>query len=54
MLFSARTERDAGLAIDLEASRDFTHLVLYTPRGEKYFCLENQTCSTAASPGNRA
>ena len=34
--------------IDLEATRDFTHLVLYTPRGEKYFCLENQTCSTDA------
>jgi aldose 1-epimerase len=22
--------------------------VLYTPRGERYFCLENQTCSTDA------
>jgi aldose 1-epimerase len=40
--------RGAGLGIDLEATRDFTHLVLYTPRGEKYFCLENQTCSTDA------
>jgi aldose 1-epimerase len=25
---------------------DFTHLVHYTPRGERFFCLENQTCST--------
>jgi aldose 1-epimerase len=40
--------RAAGLCIDLEATRDFTHLVLYTPRAEKYFCLENQTCSTDA------
>jgi aldose 1-epimerase len=37
-----------GLCIDLEATPDFTHLVLYTPRREKYFCLENQTCSTDA------
>jgi aldose 1-epimerase len=45
----ARIEhRGAGLAIDLEASEDFSHLVLYTPRGEKYFCVENQTCSTDA------
>ena len=40
--------RGGGLSIDLEATPDFTHLVLYTPRGEKYFCLENQTCSTDA------
>jgi aldose 1-epimerase len=40
--------RAAGFSIDLEATRDFTHLVLYTPRAEKYFCLENQTCSTDA------
>jgi aldose 1-epimerase len=45
----ARIEhRGAGLAIDLEASADFSHLVLYTPRGERYFCVENQTCSTDA------
>ena len=37
-----------SLEIDLGATPDFTHLVLYTPRGEKYFCLENQTCSTDA------
>jgi aldose 1-epimerase len=40
--------RGAGLRVDLEATEDFTHLVLYTPRGERFFCLENQTCSTDA------
>jgi aldose 1-epimerase len=45
----ARVEyRAHRLAIDLEATEDFTHLVLYTPRGERFFCLENQTCSTDA------
>ena len=32
----------------LEASADFTHLVAYTPPGENFFCIENQTCSTDA------
>ncbi len=36
------------LEIELEATADFTHLVLYIPPGKKYFCLENQTCSTDA------
>ena len=45
----ARVEyRGSGLAVDLEATDDFSHLVLYTPRGERFFCLENQTCSTDA------
>ncbi len=45
----ARVEyRASGLAVDLEATEDFSHLVLYTPRGEQFFCLENQTCSTDA------
>ncbi len=45
----ARVEyRASGLAVDLEATADFSHLVLYTPRGERFFCLENQTCSTDA------
>lgn len=43
----ARIEhRDLGIAINLEASEDFTHAVLYSPHGEEFFCLENQTCST--------
>jgi len=37
-----------GLTVSLEATPDFSHLVLYTPRGEGFFCLENQTCSTDA------
>jgi aldose 1-epimerase len=40
--------RDKGLAIDLAASADFTHLVVYTPEGQPWFCVENQTCSTDA------
>jgi aldose 1-epimerase len=40
--------RTLGLEVSLEASPDFTHLVVYTPRGEKFFCIENQTCSTDA------
>jgi len=45
----ARVEyRRTGLAVDLEATPEFSHLVLYTPRGERTFCLENQTCSTDA------
>ncbi len=45
----ARVEyRATGLAVDIEATADFSHLVLYTPRGERFFCLENQTCSTDA------
>jgi aldose 1-epimerase len=36
------------MTVRLEATPDFSHLVLYTPRAEGYFCLENQTCSTDA------
>jgi aldose 1-epimerase len=38
---------DAGLALELAASQEFTHLVVYTPL-EPHFCVENQTCSTDA------
>jgi aldose 1-epimerase len=45
----ARVEyRESGFAVDLETTPDFSHLVLYTPRFERFFCLENQTCSTDA------
>lgn len=37
----------AGLAVTLKASPEFTHLVVYTPE-EPWFCVENQTCSTDA------
>jgi len=39
---------DLGITVSLEATADFTHAVLYSPRGEEFFCLENQTCSTDA------
>lgn len=45
----ARVEyRSLGLALTLQATPEFSHLVLYTPKGEGFFCLENQTCSTDA------
>lgn len=34
--------------INLRASEDFSHLVVYTPQEQPYFCIENQTCSTDA------
>jgi aldose 1-epimerase len=40
--------RQPRLKITLKASDDFTHLVLYTPKDEPWFCVENQTCSTDA------
>ena len=40
--------RDVGVKLDLRASDDFTHMVVYTPKGRPFFCLENQTSSTDA------
>jgi len=37
-----------GMRVQLVTTDDFSHLVLYSPRGASYFCLENQTCSTDA------
>ncbi len=37
-----------NLQISFNASSDFTHLVVYTPPTKKFFCIENQTCSTDA------
>ena len=36
------------MLVQLVTTSDFSHMVLYSPRGENYFCLENQTCSTDA------
>ena len=36
------------LQVSLKASEDFTHLVVYTPINEKFFCVENYTCPTDA------
>jgi aldose 1-epimerase len=42
------TYKSLGLHVKIESTPDFSHLVLYSPRGENYFCLESQTCSTDA------
>lgn len=39
---------DGGVAMSLEATEIFTHMVVYTPKDRDFFCLENQTCSTDA------
>ncbi|MCA9097297.1 MAG: aldose 1-epimerase [Planctomycetaceae bacterium] len=45
----ARIEfRDKQISIELVATGDFTHLVVYTPADQPWFCVENQTCSTDA------
>lgn len=36
-----------GLELRQRASKDFTHVVVFTPDRD-YFCIENQTCSTDA------
>lgn len=38
----------SGLEITLTASREFTHMVVFTPKGRPLFALEDQTCSTDA------
>ncbi len=40
--------RDKGIKVSLGGSKEFTHMVVYTPPGRPFFCMENQTCSTDA------
>lgn len=40
--------RDAGIGITLGGSEEFGHVVVYTPAGRPFFCVENQTSSTDA------
>jgi aldose 1-epimerase len=40
--------RDIGVEVSLGGSPEFTHMVVYTPPGRPFFCMENQTCSTDA------
>jgi aldose 1-epimerase len=40
--------RDRGVRVSLGGSREFTHVVVYTPPGKPFFCIENQTSSTDA------
>lgn len=39
---------EIGLKVELESSKEFTHLVVFTPEGQNFFCIENQSCSTNA------
>lgn len=38
----------SGLKITLNSSDDFSHIAIYTPKGKRFFCMENQTCATNA------
>lgn len=38
----------SGVKISLMSSDDFSHMVIYTPKGKRFFCMENQTCATNA------
>ena len=38
----------SGVKITLKSSDDFSHIVIYTPKGKPFFCMENQTCATNA------
>jgi aldose 1-epimerase len=40
--------RLGNLEVTLVASKEFTHLVVFTPKGRPLFALEDQTCSTDA------
>ena len=37
-----------GILVTLECSNEFEKVVIYTPKGKSFFCIENQTCSTNA------
>lgn len=40
--------REVRRKVEIHASADFTHMVVYTPEGRPFLCVENQTCSTDA------
>lgn len=37
-----------NFSIELRTTDDFSHIVVFTPPKEQFFCIENQTCSTDA------
>lgn len=37
-----------GFQVIMESSEDFTHIVVYTPKNQAFFCVEPQTCATDA------
>ena len=39
---------EQGFGVNIHATDDFSHFVVYSPAGMPYFCIENQTCSTNA------
>ncbi len=39
---------EQGMRLAISGSEDFTHVVIYVPVQEPFFCLEHQTCSTDA------
>lgn len=50
--FGMRPERpawieyaDEKVRLEFRASADFTHLIVYSPAGQDFVCVENQTCS---------
>ncbi|MDF2613415.1 MAG: Aldose 1-epimerase [Clostridia bacterium] len=40
--------QDISLKVHMEASSEFSHIVVYSPKGQNFFCIENQSCSTNA------
>jgi len=39
---------EQDLIVNIHATNDFSHFVIYSPAGAPYFCIETQTCSTNA------
>ena len=39
---------EQGFGLKIQATNDFSHFVVYSPRNMPYFCVESQTCSTNA------
>ena len=40
--------RSQSLKLLINSTNDFTHTQVYTPKGQPFFCVETQTCSTDA------
>jgi aldose 1-epimerase len=40
--------RKQAMQVHISATDDFTHIIIYTPEGVQFCCLEHQTCSTDA------
>lgn len=38
----------SDIHIEIDGTPDFTHMVVYTPESQSFFCIEPQTCSTDA------